>query len=65
MGSPPAGDGMFNQLDIVAAQQAATYLTGPYAADAFVAVPEPSSLGLLVAGLLAFTVSVFRRGVVR
>jgi hypothetical protein len=31
-GNPPAGDGLFNQLDIVAAQQAAVYLTGPYAA---------------------------------
>ena len=31
-GAPPAGDGLFNQLDIVATQQAAVYLTGPYAA---------------------------------
>ena len=31
VGSPPAGDGQFNQLDIIAAQQAAVYLTGPYA----------------------------------
>ena len=30
--NPPAGDGLFNQLDIIAAQLAATYLTGPYAA---------------------------------
>ncbi len=31
-GNPPQGDGLFNQLDIVAAQQAGTYLAGPYAA---------------------------------
>jgi hypothetical protein len=31
-GNPPAGDGLFNQFDIIAAQQAGTYLTGPYAA---------------------------------
>ena len=31
-GSPPAGDGLFNQFDIIAAQQGAAYLTGPYAA---------------------------------
>ncbi len=31
-GNPPAGDGLFNQLDIVAALRAGTYLTGPYAA---------------------------------
>jgi len=30
-GSPPPGDGRFNQLDIVAAQIAGLYLTGPYA----------------------------------
>jgi hypothetical protein len=31
-GSPPVGDGLFNQRDIVAAQQAGIYLTGAYAA---------------------------------
>jgi hypothetical protein len=30
-GSPPAGDGLFDQRDIVAAQQGGVYLTGPYA----------------------------------
>jgi len=32
VGSPPAGDGLFNQFDVIAAQQAGIYLTGPYAA---------------------------------
>ena len=31
-GSPPAGDGVFNQLDIIAALNANVYLMGPYAA---------------------------------
>ena len=31
-GNPPAGDELFNQLDIVAAQQAGIYLSAPYAA---------------------------------
>ena len=31
-GAPPPGDGVFNQFDIIAAQQGAIYLTGPYAA---------------------------------
>ena len=31
-GSPPAGDGMFNQLDIISALSAGVYLTGPYGA---------------------------------
>ena len=31
VGSPPPGDGMFNQLDIITALRAGTYLTGPYA----------------------------------
>ena len=31
-GNPPPGDGLFNQFDIIAAQQGATYLAGPYAA---------------------------------
>jgi hypothetical protein len=33
-GSPPQGDGVFDQLDIIAALNAGTYLTGPYAAVA-------------------------------
>ena len=33
-GSPPVGDGLFNQLDIIAALGADVYLTGPYAARA-------------------------------
>ncbi len=31
-GSPPRGDGLFNQRDIIAAQLANIYLTGPYGA---------------------------------
>jgi hypothetical protein len=31
-GDPPVGDGLFNQFDIIAAQQAGVYLTGPYVA---------------------------------
>jgi hypothetical protein len=31
-GSPPAGDGLFNQRDIIAALNAGRYLTGPYLA---------------------------------
>ena len=31
-GNPTAGDGLFNQFDIIAAQQAAAYLQGPYSA---------------------------------
>lgn len=33
-GSPPAGDGLFDQLDIIAALTAGVYLTGPYGAIA-------------------------------
>ena len=32
-GDPPAGDGLFDQLDIVAALSAGVYLTGPYGAS--------------------------------
>ena len=31
-GNPPAGDGTFDQFDIIAAQQATIYLAGPYSA---------------------------------
>ena len=31
-GNPPAGDGLFNHLEIIAALGAGTYLTEPYAA---------------------------------
>ena len=31
-GAPPAGNGIFDQFDIIAAQQGAIYQTGPYAA---------------------------------
>ena len=31
-GNPPAGNGLFDQLDIIAALSAGTYLTGPYGA---------------------------------
>ena len=32
LGSPPVGNGLFDQLDVIAALAAGTYLTGPYAA---------------------------------
>lgn len=32
LGSPPPGDGLFNQVDIIAALAAGFYLTGPYVA---------------------------------
>ena len=61
-GEPPAGDGLFDEQDIVAALQTGKYLSGPYAAggnevDAVAAVPEPTSVALLVFGLLALTVT--------
>ena len=31
-GNPPTGNGLFDQVDVVAALAAGTYLTGPYAA---------------------------------
>jgi hypothetical protein len=52
--SPPLGDGQFNQLDIVAALNAATYLHGSYCTDggaAAFAVPELSTCLLLALGL--------------
>jgi hypothetical protein len=63
LGSPPEGNGRFDQLDIVAAQSAGLYLTGPYGAlvpdvvsgagpSTAIPVPEPSTLGLLLLGLV-------------
>jgi autotransporter-associated beta strand protein len=57
-GEPPAGDGRFNQFDIIAALNAGIYLTGPYAAVKtdgaiddgkvdLLSVPEPKSALLL------------------
>jgi hypothetical protein len=43
----PAGDGVFDQFDIIAALQMGNYLQGPYAAT----VPEPSSVVLLVVAI--------------
>lgn len=60
-GSPPAGDGIFNQLDIISALGPGHYLTGPYAALTPVGtvgdvdlndVPEPSTVLLLSIGML-------------
>lgn len=65
-GTPPAGDGVFNQLDIVAAQQAAIYLAGSYAGvngeTLPVAVPEPASFALLGIGFLALAALSWPRG---
>jgi hypothetical protein len=63
LGSPPAGDGLFNQMDIIAALDTGLYLTGPYTAlrpdgrvlgDVDVIyVPEPAGFHLLAMGLIA------------
>jgi hypothetical protein len=62
-GNPPEGDGVFSQLDIIAALTAEIYLTGPYNAvtpsgspgegQTFVAVPEPSTCMLVGLALVA------------
>jgi hypothetical protein len=67
-GSPPAGDGVFNQMDIVAALRAGVYLTGPYAAidvggttgqgqTAVASVPEPSAFLLAVLSVFGLIVT--------
>ena len=57
---PPTGDGVFDQFDIIAAQQTGNYLMGAYAGrhadnpiDTDVAVPVPSGLALLLPVVLA------------
>jgi hypothetical protein len=69
-GNPPAGNGFFDQLDIIAALAHGLYLQGPYAAQVaagssagdaalskgdLVSVPEPASGTLVLAGLAVVT----------
>ena len=73
-GSPPPGDGVFNQLDIIAALNANVYLAGPYVATAprdlvatggadglHAVVPEPSSTALFAAGIVGLLLVFVRR----
>jgi hypothetical protein len=67
-GNPPAGNGQFDQLDIIAALAPGHYLTGSYAAIPGdiggldpVYVPEPSTVALLVIGLTAVVAARRRR----
>ena len=50
-GNPPEGNALFDQWDIIAALSPGHYMTGPYAATATVAVPEPSSIVRAAMGL--------------
>lgn len=53
-GSPPTGDGIFNQLDIVAALASGLYLAGPYEASGPADLGDASLLNdAIIAGLLA------------
>jgi hypothetical protein len=73
VGRPPAGDGVFNQADIIAALRADAYLTGPYAAQKPVShlsphpgrlpVPEPKGSVLVGVGLACLAASAFGRSV--
>ena len=56
-GDPPAGDGVFDQLDVIAALNADIYLDGRYAAvrpsaDVHLPIPEPSALFLVGLGVV-------------
>ena len=69
IGFPAAGDGVFDQLDIIAAQRAGIYSTGRYTArvplDAqHLHVPEPSTIFMLLAALVCSS-AVRHRGVRR
>jgi hypothetical protein len=67
VGSPPQGDGQFNQLDIIAALNHGLYLTGSYGATAgagsadFAAVPEPATMMLLICGAMGLAIMGSRR----
>jgi hypothetical protein len=59
-GSPPPGDGLFNQLDIIAAVGENIYLKGPYASSIggeTAAIPEPSSYLLLLIGAVGLALA--------
>lgn len=61
---PPTGNGLFDQLDIIAALAGGTYLQGSYCAEAgaaAIAIPEPSTLLLLAFGLIGLGVGRRRR----
>jgi hypothetical protein len=56
--TPPPGNGLFDQLDVIAALNANSYLQGSYCAGVGLAaiaspVPEPSTVVLLSLGLAA------------
>ncbi len=46
-GNPPTGNGLFDQLDIIAALRAGTYLTGPYAALAGPGAPRDGQTSII------------------
>jgi hypothetical protein len=61
-GNPPTGSGQFDFDDIFASLVTGNYETGPYAAGGGTsAVPEPSTLILVVVGLLGLSVYGWRR----
>ena len=76
-GNPPLGNGLFDQIDIIAALAPGHYLTGDYAAVTsraeggdgggplgpveLVHIPEPSTAALLAIGLLVGTMSFKQR----
>ena len=73
-GNPPRGNGLFDQLDIIAALGTSIPIQGPYAAmgaepaAVTAAVPEPASVLLLTTALIVFAsvaVARYRRGASR
>lgn len=55
-------DGVFDQLDVIAAAETGLYMTGPYAMSSpeFAAVPEPSTLVLMLMAAMVAGVSIRR-----